>query len=344
MTALQYTKIFDPPETYVPPEFARGGGGDDRANPPYVFDDDVVLRINVALATGRPLLVRGEPGTGKSTLARATALCMQRRYYEEVITSRTQASDLLWTVDLVQRLHDAQAAAASKGEAKFDPSMWRYVQPEVLWWAFDSGSAKLRGRKASEVPKEQRLSDPCEDFEGAPAVVLLDEIDKADPDVPNNLLVPLGAMTFDVDEVPCTVSVPGAGARRRKNAPLVFLTTNNERKLPDAFLRRCVELELSLPTAERLVAIGATHFGDSKANTVQAVLLQLIGRDKAEWDEVRGEVPGLSPAEFLDTLRALDGLKISGNKRTPAAMNAISGVTVFKHGRRKLDGGRAEVE
>lgn len=161
-----------------------------------MFDDDeVVLAVNVALKTGRPLLLFGPPGSGKSTLAPNVARILGWEYYAHVVTARTEPEDLLWRFDALKRLNDAQAK-------QLVDDMGHYYTKGPLWRAFAAPGGKR-------------------------SVVLIDEIDKADPDLPNSLLGPLGSLSFPVpwdDEQ--SVSVPP------ERAPFVVITTNDERELP----------------------------------------------------------------------------------------------------------------
>jgi len=191
----------------------------------YVMSAEVELAVRVALATGRPLLLRGDPGSGKSSLAAFVARQREWRYYEHVVTSRTQARDLLWTFDSVRRLADA--------EARRDINDFNYVQPGVLWWAFARNSARCRG-----APAENAVSEPPEqsaetNAERSPdhAVVLIDEIDKADPDMPNGLLVPLGSSEFVVTDIntPVRTQPPRGDLDPRESRHLVVITINEER-------------------------------------------------------------------------------------------------------------------
>lgn len=289
----EYRKIFDPP--LVPPPAAREHVGDRAAASAYVYDENLVLAVNVALVTRRPLLLRGRPGTGKSSLARNVAMHLHRRFYPHTVSSRTQARDLLWTVDDVARLSDAASGTAG------DRS--RYVVPGVLWWAFDSAGA---GRRGLAEPAEMPPPDPNEGEPGAPqAVVLLDEIDKADPDVPNDLLEPLGLYRFH-DQQGAVVAAA--------DAPLVVLTTNEERDLPKAFLRRCVVHTLSPPTVDRLVAIAIVHLGDTGRELYEDIAL---------WtSEARGDV---STAEFLDAVTAARTLDVGpGHPRWREVLDATT--------------------
>jgi MoxR-like ATPase len=146
-------------------------------------------------------------------------------------------------------------------------------------------------------------------------VVLLDEIDKADPDVPNNLLVPLGSLTFLVEETGEQVHA--------SEPPLVFLTTNDERDLPPAFVRRCVELKLASPTREQLVTVGKAHF-----EAASETLLADVAAVFAASGERSANPP--STAEYLDTVRACLSLDVKPGSRL---FETLSRVTVWKHGR-----------
>jgi MoxR-like ATPase len=270
---------------------------------PYVYSEDIEVAVNAALVTDRPLLLRGEPGSGKSTLARDVAATLSRRYYEETITSRTTASDLLWRFDAVARLGDASvdpARAAVRGN---------YLEPSILWWAFDPSSAWCC-RRAGEDPGEGTRDDG--------AVVLLDEIDKADPDVPNDLLLVLGEKRFvvaDADDPRPMIE--------RKRKVLIVITSNGERDLPPAFLRRCVSLTLNDPvhgamagdsaSTKRLNTIVQIHLGVDRRNNelpdqgpplAPATLAGLVERIVALYSGQPDDVRRPGTAELLDAVRA----------------------------------------
>ena len=306
---MNYRKLFDPQATQRFAAIAGRAAGvaDRREESVYVYSEEIVLAVNVALATGRPLLVRGASGSGKSSLARNVAKVLGRRYYEAVVTSRTQARDLLWEVDLLRRLQDAQAKQLKKDLAP-------YVYPRVLWWAFDRDSAR---QQLGRTPLGTSGTEPGDDVDQPLAVVLLDEIDKADPDVPNNLLVPLGSLSFRVEETGTLVSAP--------QPPLVFLTTNEERDLPAAFLRRCVELKLKSLQAADLVRIGTAHF--PQENTALLVRVAELIEQLSKTDPGRSTP---SAAEYLDTVRACIQLQVTPESE---AWKDLSNVTVWKHGR-----------
>ncbi|WP_329017694.1 MoxR family ATPase [Streptomyces sp. NBC_01601] len=284
----------------------------------YVMAPELDFAVRVALATGRPLLLRGMPGSGKSSLAPFIARELGWRYYEHVVTYRTQPRELLWSFDSVRRLGDAQVAAR-RGETPDDAA---YVQPGVLWWALAPESARRRGRS-----DDAEITDPCPDpFEKVNsdrsldhAVVLIDEIDKADPDVPNSLLVPLGSHRFQVAEIGREIEteqpvLPSAAQGPARARHLVVLTTNEERELPQALLRRCVVHVLPEHDQAMLVRIAKEHMAEGPGEVTEtdvelaeAVAEKLMEvRDQAGKQDVRRP----STAEYLDALRACRSLDI----------------------------------
>lgn len=302
-------------------EGGKAGAGDRRDGQVYVYNEKIELAVNVALATGRPMLIRGPSGSGKSSMARNVARRLGWRYYERVITSRTQASDLQWTFDALRRLSDAQAD-------KLRPQTEHYVEPGVLWWAFDPQSAKRRGLpEGSSLEKEAQ--DPGEEEGEEGAVVLLDEIDKADPDVPNNLLVPLGSLVFSVRET---------GAQVEARGPvLVMITTNDERVLPNAFLRRCVILELDAPGEDLLVEIATEHYGEDVKGFYRPIAKRVIEiapkKEPGRAGAARGAAGQSAPstAEYLDTVWACIDLDIDPeSEKDKTAWEALTSATLTK--------------
>ena len=321
-TPSRTARQFDPPDVVRTTIPRRDGRATDKSDEVvYVFKPSVRLAIEVALATGRPLLVRGAPGWGKSSLAKAASAYLRWDYLSHVISSRTQARDLLWEVDLILRLNDAEA---EKLESDWAP----YIRPGVLWSAFNPGQAARQSARYAHGAATTTSRTPT-----PRSVVLLDEIDKADPDVPNNLLVPLGELKFDVPELDLTVQVAP------ENAPLIIITTNEERDLPAAFLRRCVELRLPAVEGDDgngaqqralLIDIGEQHLdGTLDAATVKRIAQAVLG--DAGSSTAGTELP--SPAELLDTLWA--AAKIFDGKPTKADLAELAGLTLWKHGRRK---------
>ena len=225
----------------------------------YVASDDLALAVNAAVRLERPLLVKGEPGTGKTELARQVAAALGLPLIEWHVKSTTKAQQGLYEYDAVSRLRDSQLGDARVHDVR------NYIRKGKLWQAFEA-----EGR----------------------VVLLIDEIDKADIEFPNDLLQELDRMEFHVYETGETV--------RARHRPVVIITSNNEKELPDAFLRRCFFHYIRFPDAETLAAIVRAHFPDIKGQLLTAALTQFY--------EIR-EVPGLkkkpSTSEVLDWLRLL---------------------------------------
>lgn len=287
----------------------RRAAGDLRDGSVYLMDDKLMLAAQVALAAGRPLLLTGDPGSGKSSIAAYLAERLNWRYYEHVVTGRTEAADLLWQFDTVRKLGDAAG--------KPTPDDRRYVEPGVLWWALDREGASRRGagEGAARPRRSTSAVEPLADLNARRskrhAVVLIDEIDKADPDVPNALLVPLGSGQFIVRETQTPVRA-AALATRRKGTPapplFVVITSNGERELPPAFLRRCVVHQLDSPDAARLERIAHAHAlrEGREPDAAEVLRIQELARQAVR---IRGELraldrKGAGTAEFLDAVRA----------------------------------------
>lgn len=276
-----YTKLFDPDAGQQAAGAADRMG--DRSGVPYIYNDHIILAVNLALATRRPLLVRGSSGVGKSALARDVARQKQWYFSEIQMTSRTEAQDLLWRFDALRRLQDAQLQRLRPDAA--------YVAPGPLWHAFDRQSALAQSELAhgAETAAVVTAGD-------APSVLLVDEIDKADPDVPNNLLTVLGNLAFEVEPLGRMITA--------RAAPLIIITTNDERDLSPAFVRRCIELNVESPDAAMLQVIGAAHFPDAPGPLLEQVADRAVGAARATGNRV-------STAEFLDLLQACETLGIS---------------------------------
>jgi MoxR-like ATPase len=286
----------------------------------HVFGAEAVLALNVALATHRPLLVRGEPGSGKTTLARFAALALGRRFYRLTVSSRTQAGDLQSSFDALRRLNHAQ-------EKHPDglPAEQAYVLPGILWWAMAPASAAMRGtqplaeKDAERVPA---LVDPGEGPEGETALLLLDEIDKADPDVPNDLLEVLDERSFTVPET-------GHRIEATRSELLIVMTTNDERELPPAFLRRCVTLTLPPPDRAWLVDIARRRFGadiNTPAGPLHGVLADAL-LDRRAQAKLKGRRKP-STSEYLDAVRACREL-LAGST-SPAALARVLDMVTAK--------------
>lgn len=286
----------------------------------HLYDRKTILALNVALATRRPLLISGEPGSGKSTLARSAAAVLGWRYYKQMITSRTQAADLLWKYDTLGRL-----SAAQNPDETLLPRQY-YVEPGTLWWAFDPATAAHRGEKEIEVG--YRVNDPDVGTNVTTpknAVVLLDEIDKADPDVPNDLLEPFDLKQFTVRETNDQVALTD------DRDLLMILTTNGEREMPPAVLRRCVLLTLDAPNQDWFVTIADLRRGEEDHALHKAVAGAVMELRTAAHKATLREP---STSEYLDALAVCDQLGIdttSPDWKNAAAWQEVRRTVLWKH-------------
>ncbi len=242
----------------------------------YVAPPDLTIAVNAAVTLERPLLVKGEPGTGKTELARQVAAALGLPMVEWNIKSTTKAQQGLYEYDAVSRLRDSQL-----GEARVH-DVGNYIRKGKLWNAF-------------EAPGK--------------VVLLIDEIDKADIEFPNDLLQELDRMEFHVYETGETV--------RAIHRPVVIITSNNEKELPDAFLRRCFFHYIRFPDAEVLKQIVEVHYPGLKPRLLDEALHQFF--------DIR-EVPGLkkkpSTSELLDWLKLIlaEDLSAEDLKKAPGEM------------------------
>jgi MoxR-like ATPase len=229
----------------------------------YVATPDLMLAVNAAITLKRPLLVKGEPGTGKTMLAEEVAESLGMPLLQWHVKSTTKAQQGLYEYDAVSRLRDSQLAGIEGSERVRD--IRNYIVQGVLWQAFSSDK---------------------------PVALLIDEIDKADIEFPNDLLRELDRMEFYVYETRELV--------RARHRPLVFITSNNEKELPDAFLRRCFFHYIKFPDADTMRTIVDVHFPGLKK--------ELLGAALKTFYDVR-QLPGLkkkpSTSELLDWLKLL---------------------------------------
>jgi MoxR-like ATPase len=225
----------------------------------YVATEDLMLAVNAAITLQRPLLIKGEPGTGKTMLAEEVARSIGAKLIPWHIKSTTKAQQGLYEYDAVARLRDSQLGDERVHDIK------NYIGKGKMWEAFEA-----KGRP----------------------VLLIDEIDKADIEFPNDLLLELDRMEFHVYETKEVI--------KAENRPIVIITSNNEKELPDAFLRRCFFHYIKFPDKETMTEIVNVHFPDLKKNLLRESLETFF--------EVR-EVPGLkkkpSTSELLDWIKLL---------------------------------------
>ena len=287
----------------------------------YYWDKDHKFAINAALKAQRPLLVRGEPGVGKSSLAKEAAIYLKRFYISETITARTEPNDLLWQFDGVKRLGEAQVlqhmdAGSSSEDAPQQEDKQKssdfsvclakknYISPGVLWWAYQPTEALKHYRKCPGVccPQEKvmrKIESFGENEKQKGWVVLIDEIDKADSSVPNSLLEAFSENSFTVPYLQKAVSCDG-----NIDHPLVIITTNEDRQLPPAFLRRCFVLQMGIPEDDDeavewlLDRAGAYDYFESSRDKLRP-LAEIVLEDRKE--SHGPHKPGLS--EFLDFAR-----------------------------------------
>ncbi|MBT4999663.1 MAG: MoxR family ATPase [Tateyamaria sp.] len=250
----------------------------------YVATHDLTIAVNAAVTLERPLLVKGEPGTGKTELAQQVARSLGVRLIEWNIKSTTRAQQGLYEYDAVSRLRDSQL-----GEDKVH-DVSNYIKKGKLWEAFSS--------------KEK-------------VVLLIDEVDKADIEFPNDLLQEIDKMEFYVYETGETV--------KALNRPIVIITSNNEKELPDAFLRRCFFHYIRFPDMDTMKKIVTVHYPDIKENLLSTALTQFF-----EIRDQQGLKKKPSTSEVLDWLKLLlseeltvADLKMDGAQSLPKLHGAL---------------------
>lgn len=250
----------------------------------YVTTDDLNMAVNAAISLERPLLIKGEPGTGKTLLAQEVARSLEMPLFEWHIKSTTKARHGLYEYDAVSRLRDSQLGEEGVGDIR------NYIEQGPMWRAFE---------------EETR------------SVVLIDEIDKADIEFPNDLLQELDRMEFYVHELQETIAA--------KTRPVIIITSNNEKELPDAFLRRCFFHYIRFPETETMEEIIKVHFPDIKQNLLKAALNTFY-----DLREAKGIKKKPSTSELLDWIKLLvvedispEAIKADASKAIPQLYGAL---------------------
>lgn len=250
----------------------------------YIATDDLIIAVNAAVTLERPLLIKGEPGTGKTELAQQVSKALALEIIEWHIKSTTKASQGLYEYDAVSRLRDSQL-----GDKKVN-NIKNYIRKGKLWQAFEA-------------------KNKC--------VLLIDEIDKADIEFPNDLLQELDKMEFHVYETDQNI--------KAVQRPVVIITSNNEKELPDAFLRRCFFHYIKFPDLKTMQAIVHSHFPKIKENLLAVALTQFY-----ELRNTTGIKKKPSTSEVLDWLKLLlsedlnaADLKLSGSDSLPILHGAL---------------------
>jgi len=268
------------------------------------FDDDSIHALKAALAARRPLLLRGDPGTGKSQLARAVATALKRMFVYDVVNAHTESQDLLYRFDAVGRLAEAQSLQGlqlSSEQRREALDSKRFISPGPLWWA-------LSYQSAFEVYQQSQYQLSCPEIPKGwqpehGSVLLIDEIDKANAELPNGLLEILGNNAVNIPWLKTTLG------GKDNLPPLVVITTNEERELPAAFVRRCLVLNLELPSDDNdfkdlMVKRGGLHYGEKCPKNIRVLAAEQLLADRKKAREL-GVVTLPGQAEYLDMLRAL---------------------------------------
>ena len=298
----------------------------------HIFNEEDCYALWAAYAAGRPLLVRGKPGVGKSQMARAIAAQLGWAFVSETIHGNTELSDLHWHFDAIGRLGEAQARAMTARRGATPASQLRhkdpldplnFLSPGAFWWAYDWDSALRQYHKCRTRLRPQPPT--TSDWKNKGVVLLLDEMDKAEPDLPNGLLETLGNFRFSVPYLNACSTGNGAPnpIQAKPQKLLVIITTNEERELPQAFVRRCfvhtLKMEISeaeetiilAPTSEKitlqkryawLIKRGYLHFGERIAEAVYLEAAEQLWQDRND-SQHNPYPPGL--AEYIDLLTAL---------------------------------------
>lgn len=263
-------------------------------DPIHQFSKKEAMAIIAAQLIGRPLLIEGPPGSGKTQIAAAAAIALGRALISYVVNSDTAPEDLLWRYDALQRLNDAQAKSIVKPE--------KYLYKGPLWLAYGTE------QDGKDIPCSIETYNP-KSVEGEPQgkVILIDEIDKADRSVPNSLLEVFGHRRFYCPHLQQHIGVQRGD--QQAPSPLIIITSNREQQLPAAFVRRCLVLRVDLPSNENefvklMAERGQMHYGtDTLTGEQYCEIAQALWAIRNESGLPEEMQPG--QAEYLDLVRAI---------------------------------------
>lgn len=315
----------------------------------HIFEQQDLYALWAAFSAKRPLLIRGEPGTGKSQTAKAIAQHLGWGFVKETINGTTELSDLHWHFDAIGRLAEAQVmgSGGSSKEKGDDPlSPLNFLAPGAFWWAYNWQTAsdqfakcktQIRSKPEHFSKAKSSENETPENKKPEGVVLLLDEIDKAQPDLANGLLETLGDRSFNVPFLSSNNNnsdINPVKAAEDANV-LVVITTNEERELPSAFLRRCFVHTLTMEPKDLnddedlhaariawLVKRGELHFGEKINKEVYTQAAELVWKDREAQTLYK---PGL--AEYIDLLKALSAVDV---KEQLTMLNAISSYALKK--------------
>lgn len=299
----------------------------------HLYEKESITAINAAIAIKRPLLIWGETGIGKSQLAKAVAQELKRVFIPFVCDVHTESRDLLWHFDAVSRLAEAQIQGSipTRERKAKTLAIENFIVPQALWWALNWGSAEKMPRAC-----EPTYRAACKPENGA--VVLIDEIDKTTADVPNGLLEALGNNAFHPQ------GMEAVAADKKAVSPLIIVTTNGERTLPDAFIRRCLSLHLDFPTDDDkqralLITRGKKNFPELHkimVENAQGEPLSLLDQAARFLIEDRKAAhskhlyPLCGQAEYFDLLRGIETLQQQNYGEAADLLNQLRPYTYQK--------------